>query len=252
MAGFERETLGRYEIVGILGVGGMGEVYRARDTQLNRLVAIKIINEDYANKRSAVDRFEREARTVAQLSHPNIVDIYDFGEDDGVMYAVTELLEGKDLRERLRITRLPVSKALEIAIAVANGLSAAHSKGIVHRDIKPENIFVTSSGQVKILDFGIAGLRTASAGKPSSPEGSTATLTEAGTIVGTAGYLSPEQARGEPVDSRSDIFSFGSLLYEMLTGERAFHSETSSNDGLQGEHPSSRGGYRSSLPRETG
>jgi serine/threonine protein kinase len=155
--GLEGKTLGRYEIVDLLGAGGMGEVYRARDTQLSRLVAIKVITSKATQSQTAIDRFEREAKTVAQLSHPNILDIHDFGRDDGVVYAVTELLKGQDLRARMRGSMLPLSKALEIGAAVANGLAAAHSKGIIHRDIKPENIFVTSTGQVKILDFGIDG-----------------------------------------------------------------------------------------------
>jgi serine/threonine-protein kinase len=204
----------------------MGEVYRARDTQLDRMVAIKVISEDRADDSRSVERFEREARTVAQLSHPNILNIHDFGEDDGIVYAVTELLEGKDLAARLRSGPLPLSKALSIAVDVANGLAVAHSKGIVHRDIKPENIFITSTGQVKILDFGIAGLRSLALEDTSDPSKETATLTESGSVLGTPGYLSPEQARGEPADARSDIFSYGAMLYEALTGERAFRGST--------------------------
>jgi len=220
------QTLGRYEITGVLGAGGMGEVYRARDTQLDRMVAIKVISEDRADDSKAVKRFEREARTIAQLSHPNILNIHDFGEDDGIVYAVTELLEGKDLAARLRSGPLPLSKALSIAVDVANGLAVAHSKGIVHRDIKPENVFITSTGQVKILDFGIAGLRSLTLDETPDPNKETATLTESGSVLGTPGYLSPEQARGEPVDARSDIFSYGAMLYEALTGERAFRGST--------------------------
>jgi serine/threonine-protein kinase len=226
MAGLERKHLGRYEILGILGAGGMGEVYRARDNQLGRMVAVKVINTDVSGHRTAVDRFEREAKAIAQISHPNILSIHDFGEDDGIAYAVTELLEGRDLRARLQMGRIPQSKALEIGIAVANGLAAAHGKGIIHRDIKPDNVYITSTGQVKILDFGIAGLWNAAPDKAPDSEVRTATLTESGRVLGTAGYLSPEQARGEPVDGRSDIFSLGCLLYEMLTGQRAFSAET--------------------------
>ncbi len=226
MTGLERDYLGRYEILGAIGAGGMGEVYRARDSQLGRMVAVKVIHTDVAGHRGIVARFEREARTIAQLSHPNILDIHDFGEDDGVAYAVTELLQGKDLRQRLGSGKLPLSTSLKIGGEVASGLAAAHGKGIIHRDIKPENVFVTSTGQVKILDFGIAGLRGAAPDEPPDPNAQTATLTESGKVLGTAGYLSPEQARGEKSDARSDIFSLGCLLYEMLTGERAFLAES--------------------------
>jgi len=226
MAGLETDHLGRYEILDVLGAGGMGEVYRARDSQLGRLVAVKVIHNDVAKNRSAVQRFEREARTIAQLSHPNILNIHDFGEDDGIAYAVTELLEGSDLRHRLHTGKLPLSNAIRIGVAVAKGLAAAHGKGIIHRDIKPENVFITSDGQIKILDFGIAGLWSTAAEEPVEPNQSTATLTESGRVLGTAGYLSPEQARGEKSDARSDIFSLGCVLYEMLTRERAFSAET--------------------------
>ncbi|MCU0306019.1 MAG: protein kinase [Thermoanaerobaculales bacterium] len=226
MSGLVGQTLGRYEIVGGIGAGGMGEVYRAWDAQLGRMVAVKVITEDSAGERRSIDRFEREARTVAQLSHPNILAIHDFGEDRGIMYAVTELLEGRDLAARLRSGPLPLAKALSIAVEVANGLAAAHGKGIIHRDIKPENVFITTTGQVKILDFGIAGLRDASFDDPPDVARPTKTLTGAGKVVGTPGYLSPEQARGETADARSDIFSFGALLYEMLTGQRAFQGAT--------------------------
>ena len=226
MTGLVGQMLGRYEIVGEIGAGGMGEVYRARDTQLGRMVAVKVINEDTAGNRHSIERFEREARTVAQLSHPNILNIHDFGEDNGVVYAVTELLEGRDLAARIRSGPLPLSKALSIAGEVANGLAAAHGRGIIHRDIKPENVFITNTGQVKILDFGIASLRNVSFETSSDPEMVTKTLTYFGSVIGTPGYLSPEQARGEPADARSDIFSFGSTLYEMLTGQRAFRGST--------------------------
>ena len=227
MPGLEGKTLGRYEIVDLLGAGGMGEVYRARDTQLSRPVAIKVITAKATQNQTAIDRFEREAKTVAQLSHPNILDIHDFGRDDGVVYAVTELLKGMDLRDRMRGSMLPLSKALEIGAAVAKGLAAAHSKGIIHRDIKPENIFVTSTGQVKILDFGIAGLKAGAAPEAVETGAQTEALTLTGDVLGTVGYMSPEQVRGEKVDPRSDIFALGCLLYEVLTGHRAFRGETS-------------------------
>lgn len=226
MGGLVGRMLGRYEIVDIVGAGGMGEVYRARDTQLGRDVAVKVVSKHITKKPRAIQRFEREAQTVAQLSHPNILDIHDFGNDGGVVYAVTELLEGRNLRDRMQATLLPLSKAVEIGSAIANGLSAAHSKGIIHRDIKPENIFVTSTGQVKILDFGIAGLRAEAPTGPVDVEARTQTLTKTGAVLGTAGYMSPEQVRGEKLDHHSDIFALGCLLYEMLSGERAFQGET--------------------------
>ena len=217
--------LGPFEILAPLGAGGMGEVYRARDTRLGREVAVKVLPERLAGDPNALSRFEREARAVAALSHPNILAIHDFGEERGVRYAVTELLEGQTLRERLVRERLSWRKAAEIGIAVADGLSAAHMRSIVHRDLKPENIFLTSGGQVKILDFGLARVDAA------SPEQATAAptesvATEAGTVLGTLGYMSPEQVSGKSADARSDIFSFGCVLYEMLTGRRAFGGES--------------------------
>jgi serine/threonine-protein kinase len=217
--------LGPYEILSPLGAGGMGEVYRARDTRLGREVAVKVLPERLADDPKALSRFEREARAVAALSHPNILAIHDFGEERGLRYTVTELLEGQTLRERLARERLTWRKAVEIGTAIAEGLSAAHTRGIVHRDLKPENIFLTSGGHVKILDFGLA---RADAGPSeqltSAPTESSAT--EAGTVLGTLGYMSPEQVRGEAADARSDIFSFGCVLYEMLAGRRAFSGES--------------------------
>ncbi|MFY9549592.1 MAG: protein kinase [Thermoanaerobaculia bacterium] len=213
--------LGPYEILSPLGAGGMGEVYRGQDSRLGREVAVKVLPERLAGDPKSLSRFEREARAVAALSHPNILAIHDFGEERGVRYAVTELLEGDTLRERLARERLSWRKAAEIGIAIAEGLAAAHTRGIVHRDLKPENIFLTSSGQVKILDFGLARADTVPSGQlTSAPTQSSAT--EAGTVLGTLGYMSPEQIRGEPADARSDVFSFGCVLYEMLAGRRAF------------------------------
>ena len=217
--------LGPFEILAPLGAGGMGEVYRARDARLGREVAVKVLPERLAGDPNALSRFEREARAVAALSHPNILAIHDFGEERGVRYAVTELLEGQTLRERLVRERLSWRKAAEIGIAVADGLSAAHMRSIVHRDLKPENIFLTSSGQVKILDFGLARVDAApSEQTTAAPTESVAT--EAGTVLGTLGYMSPEQVSGKSADARSDIFSFGCVLYEMLTGRRAFGGES--------------------------
>ena len=217
------DQLEKYQIQALLGAGGMGEVYRARDTRLGREVAIKILPERLATDPRALARFEREAQAVAALSHPNILAIHDFGEDHGTHFAVTELLDGESLRQRLNRESLAWRKAVEIAIAVANGLVAAHAKGIVHRDLKPENVFLTSSGLVKVLDFGLA--RFEADARPSDEPTSAPTealATEAGTILGTVGYMSPEQVSGEPADARSDIFSFGCVLYEMLAGRRPF------------------------------
>jgi len=210
--------LGPYEILAPIGAGGMGEVYRARDTRLSREVAIKVLPEHLAQDAQALARFEREAKAVAALAHPNILVLYDVGSADGVHYAVTELLEGETLRERLSRGPLPWRKVAEMGSAIAEGLAAAHSKGIVHQDIKPGNIFLTADGRVKILDFGLAQSRSA----PSQSE-DTATLTEAGPVVmGTIGYMSPEQVRGEKAEPASDIFSLGCALYEMVAGRRAF------------------------------
>jgi serine/threonine protein kinase len=224
---------GPYKIVALIGSGGMGEVYKARDTRLLRDVAIKILPASFTNDPDRLRRFEQEARAVAALNHPNIVSIYDVGESNGVHYIVSELLEGESLRERIPASGLPVRKAIELAVQFANGLAVAHDRGIVHRDLKPENIFVTKTGQVKILDFGLAKLRTAQTNGPadqSSTGISNVTIadthTGAGQILGTVGYMSPEQVRGDAVDHRSDIFSFGSILYEMLCGQRAFKRNT--------------------------
>jgi eukaryotic-like serine/threonine-protein kinase len=214
--------LGPYEIVAPLGAGGMGEVYRARDTRLDRIVAIKVLPARLAGDPDALQRFEREARAVAALSHPNILAIHDFGDQDGTAYAVTELLEGKTLRERLE-GPLPARKAVEYAVQVALGLAAAHDKGIVHRDLKPENIFVTDDGRVKILDFGLARLQSpVVSSAPLTEAPTTPVSTEPGVVMGTVGYMSPEQVRGYGADHRSDLFAFGAVLYEMLTGRRAF------------------------------
>jgi len=215
--------LGPYEILAPLGAGGMGEVYRARDTKLDREVAIKVLPEKLAQDAAALARFEREAKAVAALSHPNILGIYDLGRDDGVTYAAMELLRGETLRQRLEEGSLPQRKALEYGLQIAHGLAAAHEKGIVHRDLKPENIFVTAEGRLKILDFGLAKVGTAQAEETKSP---TVAATEPGTVMGTVGYMSPEQVRGKPADPRSDIFSFGAVLYEMLSGDRAFRGES--------------------------
>ena len=218
--------LGPYEIAAPIGAGGMGEVFRARDTRLSRDVAVKVLPPRFAADAEALARFEREAKAVAALSHPNILSIFDFGSADGVAYAVTELLDGEPLRERLKTGALSSRKATECAIQVAHGLAAAHDKGVVHRDLKPENLFITRDGRVKILDFGLA--RQDAAGPAGSDSGSPteAHHTEPGVVLGTVGYMSPEQVRGKTVDHRSDIFSLGAVLYEMVTGTPAFKRDT--------------------------
>jgi eukaryotic-like serine/threonine-protein kinase len=217
--------VGSYEIIDLLGAGGMGEVYRARDSRLDRDVAIKVIAASLAGDPLRLGRFEQEARAAAAFNHPNILAVHDVGEHDGTPFIVTELLQGTTLRERMASERLPSRKAVEYAIQIARGLAAAHEKAIVHRDLKPENVFVTSDERVKVLDFGLAKLT-----HPEPAIGTTIPTmppqTMPGVILGTAGYMAPEQARGLPADHRSDIFAFGAILYEMLTGQQAFRGDT--------------------------
>ncbi len=217
--------LGPYDIQSLLGSGGMGEVYRAHDSRLGRIVAIKVLPASYSADAERLQRFVQEARAAAALNHPNILSIFDIGEAGGSPYIVSELLEGQTLRERIRSGPLSSRKAIDYALQAARGLAAAHEKGIVHRDLKPENLFVTSDERVKILDFGLAKLTR----PETDADADAATVqvnTEPGQVMGTVGYMSPEQVRGKPADHRSDIFSFGSILYEMLSGERAFRGET--------------------------
>jgi len=214
--------LGPYRIAGVLGEGGMGVVYRAKDTRLGRDVAIKVLTNVTVDDRERLQRFEQEARATGMLNHPNLLTIYDVGHDAGAPFIVSELLEGETLRDRLNRGALAARRAVDAALQVAQGLAAAHEKGIIHRDLKPENIFLTRDGRAKILDFGIA--------KLSAPTGEGAfqsAATEPGMVLGTVGYMSPEQVRGEQVDTRSDIFSFGAILYEMLSGARAFKRDSS-------------------------
>jgi hypothetical protein len=218
------QRLGPYELLGGLGAGGMGEVYRARDPRLGRTVAIKVLPAATSADPSRRRRFEHETRAAGQLNHPNVLAVYDVGDHEGAPYLVTELLEGETLRERLRIGALPVRKAADHALQVARGLAAAHDRGIVHRDLKPENLFLTRDGIVKILDFGLARLERAPG--PGS-EATVTTDTEPGTVMGTVGYMSPEQVKGEAADHRADVFALGAVLYEMLTGRRAFHRDSS-------------------------
>jgi Tol biopolymer transport system component len=216
-----------YRLVEKIGEGGMGEVWKAVDTRLDREVAVKILPESVAGDEERLARFTREAKAVAALAHPNILAVYDFGHDGDTAYMVTELLEGESLRQRLGEGPVPPRKAADLARQAARGLAAAHEKGFVHRDIKPDNIFVTREGRAKILDFGLAAASVTTESRPERTDTPTETvLTTPGKIVGTADYMSPEQVRGEAVDHRSDIFSFGSVLYEMLTGQRPFHRET--------------------------
>ena len=216
--------LGPYEIILPLGAGGMGEVYRARDTRLNREVAVKVLPAHFAGDPERLRRFEQEARATGVLNHPNILVIYDIGIHDGAPYIVSELLEGQTLRHRLEESSLSVRKAVEYSIQIAHGLAAAHEKGVIHRDLKPENVFITREGRIKILDFGLAKLTEVSG---SASEVSTlASATEAGVLLGTVGYMSPEQVRGKPVDHRSDLFNFGAIFYEMLSGARAFQGDS--------------------------
>ncbi len=222
--------LGHYEIVSSIGAGGMGEVFRARDTRLNRDVAVKMLPRDFGADADRLRRFEQEAKTLAALNHPNILTIHDAGVHEGAPYLVSELLEGQTLREALNSAAnaaLPARKATEYALQIAQGLAAAHGKGIIHRDLKPENIFVTRDGRVKILDFGLAKLKTVDAEAPTVVQSTVKESTEPGKVMGTPNYMAPEQVRGEPADHRADLFAFGCVLYEMLSGRRPFKRDTS-------------------------
>ena len=217
--------LGSYEIINAIGAGGMGEVYRAHDARLRRDVAIKVLPASVASDPDRLRRFEQEALATAALNHPNILAVYDVGREGQTAFVVEELLEGETLREKLSAA-LPVRKVADYAIQIANGLAAAHEKGIVHRDLKPENIFVTRDERVKILDFGLA----KTIAPPSSATSTElAGATEPGMVLGTVGYMAPEQVRAQAVDHRADIFSLGTLLYEMLSGRRAFHGDTTAD-----------------------
>src|SRR5688572_6229109 len=219
--------LGRYEIRSKIGEGGMGEVYRAFDPKINREVAIKILPPALSADKDRLARFEQEAQAAGALNHPNILVIHHIDTHDGAPYIVSELLEGHTLRERMGGTALTQRKAIDYALQIAHGLAAAHEKGIVHRDIKPDNVFVTNDGRVKILDFGLAKLTGATDGAQSQTEIPTRRVdTDPGMVMGTMGYMSPEQLKGRPVDHRSDIFAFGAILYEMLSGKRAFCGES--------------------------
>jgi eukaryotic-like serine/threonine-protein kinase len=219
--------LGSYEVLAPLGAGGMGEVYRAKDARLGREIALKVLPTDAAGDAGRRSRFEQEARAASALAHPNIVAVYDVGESDGSVWIAMELIEGRTVRDLLASGPVPIRRSLEIGTQVAEGLAAAHAAGIVHRDLKPENLILSKDGYVKILDFGLAKLEERGIAAPEGPTVSAgAPGTEPGTVMGTVGYMSPEQAAGQPVDFRSDQFSFGSILYEMATGDRAFQRKT--------------------------
>src|SRR5262245_18681525 len=216
------QSIGAYKILALLAAGGMGVVYRARDERLRRDVAIKVLPASATNDADRLRRFEQEAHATSALNHPNILTIYDIGAHEGAPFIVAELLEGAELRAQLELGALPARRALEYALQITQGLAAAHEKGIVHRDLKPENLFVTKDGRVKILDFGLAKLRPPQPGVVDTDAPTQKRLTHPGVLMGTVGYMSPEQVRGEETDHRSDIFAFGLILYEMLSGRRAF------------------------------
>jgi serine/threonine protein kinase len=223
------ESIGPYKILSLLGTGGMGEVYRARDTRLDRDVAIKVLPDHFTENHVALKRFEQEAKALAALSHSNVLAIHDFGTDQGISFVVMEFLEGETLRKALHGSALPWRRALEISIGITEGLAAAHSKGIIHRDLKPENIFLTKDGSVKILDFGLARKNPEITRAELTSAPTESKLTRTGVVQGTVPYMSPEQVRAESVDTRSDIFSFGCVLYEMLTGHRAFSGNSAAD-----------------------
>jgi Tol biopolymer transport system component len=220
------KQLGPYEILSPLGAGGMGEVWRARDTRLNREVAIKVLPASFASDADRLRRFEQEARATSALNHPNILTVHDIGNHEGAPYLVSELLEGVELRSQLQDGPLPARRCVDYAQQIASGLAAAHAKGVVHRDLKPENLFIITEGRVKILDFGLAKLKPQQVGAANSQAPTQKKITDPGTVMGTVGYMSPEQVRGQEVDHRTDIFSFGVILYEMLSGGRAFSGES--------------------------
>src|SRR5262245_33354494 len=235
--------LGPYEVVAPIAAGGMGEVYRARDTRLRREVAVKVLPELFATDTDRRARFEREAQAVAALSHPNILSIFDVGVEGNTAFAVTELLEGETLRERLATGPVPLRKAIDSGVQIARGLAAAHDKGIVHRDLKPENLFLLADGRLKILDFGIA--------RSVLTEGPTmAGATDPGAVIGTVGYMAPEQVRGQAVDQLADLFALGAVLYEMLSGRRAFQRDTAAETmtAILREEPPEITGVRTPLP----
>ena len=243
--------LGPYEIVALLGAGGMGEVYRALDPRIGREVAIKILPAAFSDEADRLRRFEQEARAAGALNHANVLAVYDIGNHQGSPYLVTELLDGETLRERLNQGGIPRRKAIDYAIQLVQGLAAAHEKGIIHRDLKPENLFLSRNGRLKILDFGLAKLIQADATAAESSKLQTAgPQSQPGTILGTIGYMAPEQVRGKPADHRSDIFTFGAILYEMIAGKKAFQGETQADTlgAILQKDPPDLSGTLSDLP----
>jgi serine/threonine protein kinase/tetratricopeptide (TPR) repeat protein len=246
------QSLSHYRLIEKIGEGGMGVVWKAVDTRLDREVAIKVLPETLARDSERRARFEREAKAVAKLAHPNILEIWDFGTDQGVLYAVTELLDGETLSERLERGPIPWREAAEIGAAVAGGLAAAHHAGVIHRDVKPSNLFLNSDGRVKILDFGLARHDTAKVAGDMTDASTRTSHTDPGTVLGTVGYMSPEQVRGDPADHRSDIFSLGCVLYEMVSGGRTFARDTSAETmtAILKEEPTQLSATASALPPE--
>ena len=217
------DRLGHYDVTALIGEGGMGQVYQATDTKLNRQVALKILPEAFAADPDRLARFQREAQVLASLNHPNIAAIHGLEDSEGTKALVLELVEGPTLADRIAQGPIPVDEVLPIAKQIAEALEAAHEQGVIHRDLKPANIKVRDDGTVKALDFGLAkALDTTPAGDPSQSPTVTAAATQMGVIMGTAAYMSPEQARGRPVDKRADIWAFGAVVYEMITGQRLF------------------------------
>ena len=246
------QAISHYKIVDRLGKGGMGVVYRAEDTRLGRQVALKFLPEEYAENKQALERFQREARAAAALNHPHICTVYDIGEWEARPYIALELLEGQALNERIAAGPIEVDEFLEMAMQVTDALAAAHAAGIVHRDIKPGNIFITTSGQLKVLDFGLAKLTPQEGKSASSATTVDEHLTRPGSTVGTVAYMSPEQARGKDVDNRTDLFSTGVVIYEMLTGKQAFPGETSAVvfEGILTKEPLAATRVNAALPPE--